>query len=142
MRGARLGYARAMAAIKTRGIAQPHRRSFISTLMYGEMSKTALSTGGKLGLFVGCLLGVDIIGLEYSAVSGPVAPALGGFTAGLIMTVRKGVTPAVSASLLGAMMGLSFGLMRYGLGHYYEDALAMIFASKDDNELVAVNSKD
>jgi hypothetical protein len=134
MRGARMGYARAMAAIKMRGIAQPHRRSMISTLMYGEMARTALATGGKLGLFVGCLLGVDIVGLEHEAIAGPGAPAIGGFVAGLLIAARKGPTAAVSSSMLGGMMGLSFGLLRYGLGDYYQDALKMIFPTKAEQD--------
>lgn len=72
----------------------PHAR-VVSGYMQGEMARQSLSTGGKLGLFVGCLLGVDVIGLEHPKVSGPVAPAIGAAVAALIVTARKGTTAIV-----------------------------------------------
>lgn len=57
LRGSRLGWARAQAIIHSQGIDRAQRRPLIASLMYGEMARSALRTGGRLSLFVGCLLG-------------------------------------------------------------------------------------
>ena len=57
MRGSRLGWARAQAAIKMQGVAKHQQRALISTLMYGEMIRSSLKTGTRLGVFVACFLG-------------------------------------------------------------------------------------
>ena len=76
-------------------MSKEHVRPLAAAYMHGEMAKQSLVTGARLGLFVGCLLGVDVVALEYPALSGPIAPAIGAATAALLVTARRGATVMV-----------------------------------------------
>ncbi len=127
LRGARMGYARGMAACKMQGIEAQYQKSLVRSYMHAEMAKTSLSQGGRLGLFVALLMGVDVLALEYKSIAGPMAPAIGGGLAAAVLTARKGPTVFAASVGLGAGMGLAFGTMRWGLGDWYKEAIDAIF---------------
>jgi hypothetical protein len=63
--------------------------------MHAEMVRQSLTSGARLGVFVGCLLCVDVVALEYSSLSGPIAPCIGGAVGALLFTARRGATVIV-----------------------------------------------
>ena len=128
LRGARLGYARGMAACKMQGIAGDRVRPLVRSFMQAEMARGGLVQGARLGAFVACFLGADVVALEYDRISGPVAPAIGGAVAAGLLSVRRGATAFSGAVALGAMMGLAFGVARLGLGESYNAAMERLFA--------------
>ena len=83
-----------------------------------------------------------MVALEYTWLQGPQAPAVGGSVAALLAAFPRGATAAVSSVGLGALMGLTFGMVRYGLGHYYTDVLEAAFPVKEDEEEQLVEQLD
>ena len=73
-----------------------------------------------------------MVALEYTWLQGPQAPAVGGAVAALLASFPCEATVAVSSVGLGALMGLTFGMVRYGLGHYYTDVLKAAFPPEDE----------
>jgi hypothetical protein len=80
-------------------------REMIHRYTVGEMAYGSLRNGRRVGSFVGLLLGVDVVALQYPVLQGPIAPTIGGCLAGALMSWRAGAIACVSASLLGAAMG-------------------------------------
>ena len=85
----------------------PRARSLIKSHVYGEMARRSLSTAGRIGGFVGLLLGFDVVALEYPVIGGPIAPTLGGAVAGLIVTIflRPRVLPDLIAKISALFSG-------------------------------------
>jgi hypothetical protein len=131
LRGARLGYARGMAACKMQGITGERVRPFVRSFMQAEMARGGLVQGGRLGAFVACFLGADVVALQYHQIAGPAAPAIGGALAAGVVTARRGAVALSGAVLLGGLMGLAFGVVRSGFGESYTAAIERLFAEKE-----------
>lgn len=127
LRGARLGQARAMMHIKKMGIPERHAKQMTQSVMYRTAAQVSLRHGGSMFIFVGCMLGMDVLALQYKFLEGPLAPGLGAALGALLLTARRGTTACVSAVGLSSLMGLSLGVIRYGLQDQYNAMLKQMF---------------